>query len=270
MTTLTPAGWYPDPDGDGGQRYWDGDRWTEHRAPATPIEPHVPPKTPRRLAAVPDPLAVDPEPYDSPPDDNRSLLLRFGAACAALLVVLVGLAIYGFLIKEDAEVQLSLPGGDETEAPQHSGPDSRSDPPETPASAPTTNAPPMPGPTAGATDGPLSFTVDGVEIGPRVVMSDAPLEKTADGVFIVVHMTVANVGTEPASFVGSFQKLQASGVIYPLADEATAYLVGTAATLDPTATTVVSVAFDVPPGSVPEFIELHGEPGGPGVQLLLR
>ena len=35
MTTpSTPAGWYPDPEGSGGQRYWDGFAWTEHRAPA--------------------------------------------------------------------------------------------------------------------------------------------------------------------------------------------------------------------------------------------
>ena len=45
MTTPpTPAGWYPDPDGSGGQRYWDGSEWTEHRAPATP-EPAEPPAT---------------------------------------------------------------------------------------------------------------------------------------------------------------------------------------------------------------------------------
>ena len=28
------AGWFPDPGGTGGQRYWDGVRWTEHVAPA--------------------------------------------------------------------------------------------------------------------------------------------------------------------------------------------------------------------------------------------
>jgi hypothetical protein len=39
---TTPAGWYPDPDGSGGQRYWDGSTWTEHRSPATPAEPEVP------------------------------------------------------------------------------------------------------------------------------------------------------------------------------------------------------------------------------------
>jgi hypothetical protein len=29
---LAPAGWFPDPDRPGGQRYWDGAAWTEHRA----------------------------------------------------------------------------------------------------------------------------------------------------------------------------------------------------------------------------------------------
>ncbi len=33
MTQTTPAGWYPDPDSPGQQRYWDGAAWTEHVAP---------------------------------------------------------------------------------------------------------------------------------------------------------------------------------------------------------------------------------------------
>lgn len=31
-----PAGWYPDPSSQGGQRYWDGAEWTDHRHPAAP------------------------------------------------------------------------------------------------------------------------------------------------------------------------------------------------------------------------------------------
>src|SRR4051794_28151147 len=46
------ADWYPDPNGGGGQRYWDGTRWTDHvRAPApvysgAPIQQNVSAKSP--------------------------------------------------------------------------------------------------------------------------------------------------------------------------------------------------------------------------------
>jgi hypothetical protein len=32
---LAPAGWYPDPTGGSGQRYWDGERWTEQTTPSS-------------------------------------------------------------------------------------------------------------------------------------------------------------------------------------------------------------------------------------------
>ena len=34
--TQTPAGWYPDPEQQGQQRYWDGSQWTDHRVPLEP------------------------------------------------------------------------------------------------------------------------------------------------------------------------------------------------------------------------------------------
>lgn len=36
---VAPAGWYPDPSGADGRRWWDGGRWTEHVAPAAPVAP---------------------------------------------------------------------------------------------------------------------------------------------------------------------------------------------------------------------------------------
>ena len=36
MSETPPAGWYPDPQDAGRQRYWDGDAWTEHTADASP------------------------------------------------------------------------------------------------------------------------------------------------------------------------------------------------------------------------------------------
>ncbi|MET0475224.1 MAG: DUF2510 domain-containing protein [Mycobacterium sp.] len=49
---TTPADWYPDPEDPASLRYWDGTRWTEHRAsavaPATPAEsPAAEPPTPQ-------------------------------------------------------------------------------------------------------------------------------------------------------------------------------------------------------------------------------
>lgn len=32
MSETPPAGWYPDPQDDSRQRYWDGNAWTEHTA----------------------------------------------------------------------------------------------------------------------------------------------------------------------------------------------------------------------------------------------
>ncbi|MDO9494166.1 MAG: DUF2510 domain-containing protein [Nocardioides sp.] len=49
----TPAGWYPD--GQGGQRWWDGTQWTEHTQPAQGAAPAAP--------AAPTPPA-DPTPVD--------------------------------------------------------------------------------------------------------------------------------------------------------------------------------------------------------------
>jgi uncharacterized membrane protein YhaH (DUF805 family) len=47
-TTQTPppavpaAGWYADPSGQGGQRYWNGEQWTDHRQAAAPINHWAP------------------------------------------------------------------------------------------------------------------------------------------------------------------------------------------------------------------------------------
>lgn len=47
QTPNPPAGWYPNPDGSGNQRYWDGVTWTDAsvppapRAPAAPLQPVV-------------------------------------------------------------------------------------------------------------------------------------------------------------------------------------------------------------------------------------
>jgi Protein of unknown function (DUF2510) len=40
---VAPPGWYPAPDGTGGQRWWDGTQWTQYASPLAPppVPPHV-------------------------------------------------------------------------------------------------------------------------------------------------------------------------------------------------------------------------------------
>jgi hypothetical protein len=337
-TPPTPAGWYNDPDGSGGQRYWDGSGWTEHRSPATPepaepseptpaaespgseqptavvklppIGEHVgahrapdPEPTPQPEPAPepePGPTAVinlgslpseqptspvippppaeppyagtplqPPPPGESPAgdDDRRKLILWFGAACVALLAVLVVVVIYGaFINKNDTIAISSGPSSTSESATPTTSPDSSwGTETETASESPT--APSGPGPQA--TDGGLTFAVTGVETAPSVQYQDAPVEKTAQGEFLIVHMTVLNSGDAQATYLGTLQKLKAGGTTYSIDDEATFYLNGGLAELNPGDTADVAIAFDVPPGTTPESLEVHGDPISAGVEVPL-
>jgi hypothetical protein len=305
MTTPpTPAGWYPDPDGSGGQRYWDGSGWTEHRSPATPEPAAEPPASEQPTAVVKLPpsgahRAPDPEPtapaeppstainldsapseqltrpfggpsFEPPPtadDDRRKLIIWFGAACAALLAVLVVVVVYGAFFNKNDTIQISSgPGSTSKSAtPTTSSGNGWGSETETASESPT--APSGSGPQA--SDGGLTFAVTGVETAPSVKFQDAPVEKTAQGEFFIVHMTVLNSGDAQTSFIGMWQKLKAGGTTYPIDDIATAYLNGTSADLNPGDTADVAIAFDVPPGTSPESLEVHGDPISAGVDVPL-
>jgi hypothetical protein len=61
MSYLPPAGWYPNPSGTPGQRYFDGRDWTAHHR-ATPPQPMPAPPRPtpalRRPAPSPQPMPM--------------------------------------------------------------------------------------------------------------------------------------------------------------------------------------------------------------------
>ncbi|MFL6084806.1 MAG: DUF4352 domain-containing protein [Mycobacterium sp.] len=274
MTTPPPpAGWYPDPDGSGGQRYWDGSAWTEHQSPATP-EPaeaggeHV--GAHRAPESTPEP---EPSYFSAPAeppaagDDRRKLIIWFGAACAALLAVLVPVVIYGVFINKDDSIQVSS-GPNSTSKSETPTPSSGSGwgtGTQTASESPTTAS----GSGPQASDGGLTFAVTGTETAPSVKYQDAPVEKTAQGEYFIVHMTVLNSSDQQATYLGTLQKLKAGGTTYSIDDEATAYLNGTAAQLNPTDTADVAITFDVPSGTTPESLEVHGQPMSAGVDVPL-
>lgn len=316
MTTPpTPAGWYPDPDGSGGQRYWDGSAWTEHRSPAGPPGAEVagteqptvvvptrsaPPEEHVGAHRAPDP---EPEPEPTPPPaepehgptapvaqrmppppgptfeptfaptfaqpaapvDNRKLILWFSTACAALLAVLVLVIVYAAFIRDDT-VEVASP----TTSPSSTTEEA---PTETETSAPGWGDP---GPatetetqTGETVDGPLSFTVTGVETGTTVSSTETVAEKTAQGEYIVVRASVVNTSDAPVEWVGMFQKLHAGGTTYNVDDEATFYVGGNYLQIPPGGEVLVGLAYDVPPGTVAEAVELHVDPSTPGVLVPL-
>lgn len=70
-TPLPPAGWYPDPAGSGGERYWDGDAWSQVTRPAGGL--HAPagapqPQPQQSWAQGPHPHGTAPGPYAAGPN----------------------------------------------------------------------------------------------------------------------------------------------------------------------------------------------------------
>jgi hypothetical protein len=226
-------------------------------APPPPSEPS--------FASAP----FEPPPSGQPPapDDRRRLLIWFGAACAALLAVLVLVVIYGVFINKNDTIQASSgPSSTSKSAtPTTSSDNGWGSGTQTTSESPTTAS----GSGAQATDGGLTFAVTGTEIAPTVQYQDAPVEKTAQGEFVIVHMTVLNSGDAQGTFLATLQKLKAGGTTYLIDDEATAYLNGTWADLNAGDTADVAIAFDVPPGTTPESLEVHGDPVSAGVEVPL-
>ncbi len=209
----------------------------------------------------PEPQAVEPPAGTEPqaPVDNRKLVMGFGGAVAGLLLVLILAAVYAFVIHKPDTVQLSSPT---TETSTTTVEETTTSDEATSTEAAT------PPPLAGAVDGPLTFSVTGVESGTTVTDSaNEFLTKDAQGEFIVVRLTVQNTSPDPGQFLGTFQKLNAGGQAYTIDDEATFYVGGGLVDIPPGGQVDVGLAYDVPPGTVPESVELHADPMSPGVVL---
>ena len=136
MTPSNPSpGWYPDPAGGGGIRYWDGRGWTTHVQPGRHASAQAPGWTPASGTA---------------PGDRRPGAIAVGAALAAVVALL---AVTAWFVIGAARG----PGGTPVSTPRPTPPSSAvTTPSRTPSTSPsrtpggvvpTLPAPTMPSPT---------------------------------------------------------------------------------------------------------------------------
>jgi hypothetical protein len=240
---TTPAGWYSDPDGTGGQRYWNGESWTEHRTPG---------------AGAPMMAPVAPAPTAKKSGTDPKVLIGIGAAVVVLIGVVVAAVILTITTKTGEDSVTHKPA----EASGTSAPASES---AEPSAVEETQAA---GVGQEVRDGNFSFVIAGIERVDAVADPEFPeIQRTAQGEFVIVKMTVTNVGDEPQTFFASFNTLSDGSTVYQSDDEAWIYLGNTLADLNPGDSIDTAVVFDVPKGTDVESIELHDGPFSDGVTV---
>ena len=181
----TPPGWYPNPAGGGGQRYWDGTRWTEHQTSQPPAGFPPPPAT-----------ADLPLWMRSRTVKRRKVWPWIVGGVVAFVVIVAAFSGGG-----DKGSRSSSTGS----APSTTSSFGR-------AQA-STQAAPAPPTVAGigqpVRDGKFEFVVTGVSTAKTVGdPSNQFMQATAQGVYVVVSMTVRNIGDQSQSFFAANQKLQ--------------------------------------------------------------
>ncbi|HEY0217488.1 MAG TPA: DUF4352 domain-containing protein [Cellulomonas sp.] len=121
-------------------------------------------------------------------------------------------------------------------------------------------------------DGSFEFVVTQVEPGVARVGDDI-LGQDAQGQFVLVHLTVTNIGTEAQYFLGGSQKLlDTQGRTHSSDLTAEIYLGDTNGfvnQINPGNQVEGVVVYDVPADAVPASIELHDSPFSGGVTVAL-
>ncbi|WP_460308944.1 DUF4352 domain-containing protein [Actinocorallia aurea] len=117
-------------------------------------------------------------------------------------------------------------------------------------------------------DGGLAFKVTAVRKGPKRIG-----EMAARGKFVLLDVTVRNVGTGPVFFSGVEQELIAGGTAYEADSEATARLGQKARSLleeiEPGGLVKGIVVYDIPRNARPSGVELRASVLSDGVLVML-
>lgn len=230
MTTPSAPlpGWYPDPAGVPGLRYWDGREWTAV-APAG-----SPPPPPFQATGQP---TGSPAPSSSKTDIPRGLKIALGIGAGLIALVAVN----------------SIGDSDKKPAASPTNRASASSNVDLGASSATKTAVIAPVGTA-VRDGKFEFQVLGVERGSKT-KEDVFNTERAKGEFFTVRLRVTNVGDDARSFSASSQHLIVNGNKY----DATSFLGDNSwmEDINPGLSIDSQAVFDIPPGAAPEAIECH-------------
>lgn len=124
-------------------------------------------------------------------------------------------------------------------------------------------------------DGKFEFVVTEVAPGVAEIGDNPYLTKKAQGQFIVVSLTVKNIGKKPQSFTPSTQKLfdQEGRSFEP--DTAAQIALGDSDipvwdNINPGNTVTAKIVYDMPKGALPKKIELHDSMFSGGVEVTLK
>jgi len=105
---IGPTGWFPDPHGQPGQRYFDGQRWTEHFTPSPPPPPPVSVVVNNNIATPAPSVAV----AVSGGGTNHALhLVLTVLSCGMWLPIWILIAIFDSVGRPSASVAVDGSGG---------------------------------------------------------------------------------------------------------------------------------------------------------------
>ena len=231
---VSAPGWYPDPAGQGGQRYFNGTEWTQFRQ-----APGAPPPKKSNTGKI---LLFS----------MLGVVLFFGA-CGTLLVVGSSDS------QKDRETTSSSPSS--SGIPADTAP-TQAEPAIAPAGSPARD-----GKFEFKIVGVSSAKTVSDPTGNPYMTTDA------QGVFVVVKLQITNIGDRPQNFFGQNQKLfDTSGRQYEPDSRADMYMnsgESIMGDINPGNSITREIAFDVPPDSRFTYLQLHDSMLSGGVKMAL-
>jgi hypothetical protein len=210
----------------------------------------------------PDPQTWQPGYPPAPPapqPSKQSWFARHKILTGLLAIVLLGVVIGAM-------------GGSDEGSPDTAGPAAKAPAAGAPAGGQAQDAPAKAALGTAVRDGNFEFTVTKVQPGLASVGSDVLGEK-AQGQFVLVHVTVANIGTEPQLLMDSAQVvLDAQGRKFSPDSAAALYIADNDVLfteVNPGNTVKGILVFDMPKDAAPASIELHDSAFSGGVSVAL-